>query len=32
LVEPVDQRIDVTKRQTPEVLNFKKDKNQSHNI
>ena len=32
LVEPVDHRIDVSKRQTPEVLNFKKDKNQSHNI
>ncbi|MEI6140489.1 MAG: NADH-quinone oxidoreductase subunit I [Mariniphaga sp.] len=32
LVEPVDQRIDVSTRQTPEVLKFKKDKNQSHNI
>jgi len=32
LVEPVDKRVDISKRQTPEVLNFKKDKNQSHNI
>ena len=32
LVEPVDQRIDISSRQTPAVLNFKKDKNQSHNI
>src|SRR2546425_11123564 len=31
LVEPVDQRIDVTKRQTPEVLEFKKNKNLQHN-
>ena len=34
LVEPVDpsKRIDVSKRQTPEVLEFKKDKNQKHNV
>jgi NADH-quinone oxidoreductase subunit I len=32
LVEPIDKRVDISKRQTPEVLNFKKDKNQSHNI
>lgn len=32
LVEPVDKRIDVSKRQTPAVLNFKKDKNQAHNV
>lgn len=31
LVEPVDKRIDVTKRQTPEVLEFKKLKLMSHN-
>src|SRR5258706_4234129 len=31
LVEPVDKRIDVTKRQTPEVLEFKKIKQLSHN-
>ncbi len=31
LVEPVDKRIDVTKRQTPEVLEFKKLKQFSHN-
>ncbi|MBS1949696.1 MAG: NADH-ubiquinone oxidoreductase chain I [Cytophagales bacterium] len=31
LVEPVDKRIDVTKRQTPAVLNFKKNKLFSHN-
>jgi NADH-quinone oxidoreductase subunit I len=31
LVEPVDARIDVTKRQTPEVLEFKKQKQISHN-
>ncbi len=31
LVEPVDKRVDISQRQTPEVLNFKKDKNQSHN-
>ena len=34
LVEPADpaKRIDVSKRQTPEVLEFKKDKNQRHNV
>ncbi len=31
LVEPVDRRIDVTKRQTPAVLEFKKHKQYSHN-
>jgi NADH-quinone oxidoreductase subunit I len=31
LVEAVDNRIDVTKRQTPEVLEFKKHKGLSHN-
>lgn len=31
LVEPVEQRIDVTKRQTPKVLEFKKIKQLSHN-
>ena len=31
LVEPVDERIDVTKRQTPAVLEFKKHKLLSHN-
>jgi NADH-quinone oxidoreductase subunit I len=31
LVEPVDQRVDVTKRQTPSVLEFKKNKQLSHN-
>ena len=31
LVEPVDKRVDISHRQTPEVLNFKKDKNQTHN-
>lgn len=31
LVEPVDKRIDVTKRQTPAVLEFKKDKRFAHN-
>jgi len=31
LVEPVDARIDVTKRQTPEVLEFKQHKKLSHN-
>lgn len=31
LVEPVDKRIDVTKRQTPAVLEFKKRKELSHN-
>jgi NADH-quinone oxidoreductase subunit I len=32
LVEPVDKRVDISHRQTPQVLNFKKDKNQSHNV
>jgi len=32
LVEPVDHRVDISHRQTPEVLEFKKDKNQSHNV
>lgn len=32
LVEPVDQRVDISHRQTPEVLEFKKDKNQKHNV
>jgi NADH-quinone oxidoreductase subunit I len=32
LVEPVDKRVDISCRQTPEVLEFKKDKNQLHNI
>jgi NADH-quinone oxidoreductase subunit I len=31
LVETVEQRIDVTKRQTPKVLEFKKMKQRSHN-
>ena len=31
LVEPVGQPVDVTKRQTPEVLEFKKDKRHYHN-
>lgn len=31
LVEKKDARIDVSKRQTPEVLEFKKDKTKSHN-
>ena len=31
LVEKVNERIDVTKRQTPEVLEFKKNKSLSHN-
>ena len=31
LVEPVDKRIDVTKRQTPAVLEFKQHKQFSHN-
>jgi NADH-quinone oxidoreductase subunit I len=31
LVEPKDAPIDITKRQTPAVLDFKKDKTQSHN-
>ena len=34
LVEPPDpaKRIDISRRQTPEVLEFKKDKNQRHNV
>jgi NADH-quinone oxidoreductase subunit I len=32
LVEKTDERIDVTVRQTAEVLDFKKDKTLSHNI
>lgn len=31
LVEPVDERVDVSKRQTPEVLAFKQQKRLSHN-
>jgi len=31
LLEPIDARIDVSKRQTPEVLAFKKDKTKLHN-
>ena len=31
LVEPVDQRIDISHRQTPAVLAFKKDPTQTHN-
>lgn len=31
LVEPVDQRVDVSKRQTPEVLEFKQHKQLTHN-
>ena len=31
LVEKIDARVDVSKRQTPEVLEFKKDKTKSHN-
>lgn len=31
LVEPVDLRVDVSKRQTQKVLDFKQDKNQRHN-
>ncbi len=31
LVEPIDARIDVSKRQTPEVLEFKNDKKHYHN-
>ena len=32
LVETVANPVDVTKRQTPEVLEFKKDKKQKHNL
>jgi len=31
LVEPVDKRVDVSKRQTPAVLEFKQQKQYSHN-
>jgi NADH-quinone oxidoreductase subunit I len=31
LVEPVDERVDVSKRQTPDVLEFKNDKRHYHN-
>lgn len=31
LVEPVDARVDVTRRQTPAVLSFKQNKRLSHN-
>ena len=31
LLDPL-KRTDVSKRQTPEVLEFKKDKNQKHNV
>ncbi|MEZ4799130.1 MAG: NADH-quinone oxidoreductase subunit I [Flavobacteriales bacterium] len=31
LVEPVDSRVDVSQRQRPEVLEFKKDKKHYHN-
>lgn len=31
LLEPINARIDVSKRQTPEVLAFKKDKTKLHN-
>lgn len=31
LVEPLDKRVDVSKRQSPEVLEFKKHKEFSHN-
>jgi len=31
LVEPIDDRVDVTKRQTPEVLEFKKKPGLKHN-
>lgn len=32
LVEPISNRIDVTKRQTPETLAFKQDKQHYHNL
>jgi NADH-quinone oxidoreductase subunit I len=32
LVETMEQRIDITKRLTPEVIEFKKDKTLQHNI
>jgi NADH-quinone oxidoreductase subunit I len=31
LVEPIDNRVDISKRQTPEVLAFKQDKKHKHN-
>jgi NADH-quinone oxidoreductase subunit I len=31
LLESVDKRVDISKRQTPEVLAFKQEKNQKHN-
>ena len=31
LVEPVDKPVDISKRQTPAVLEFKKEKNRKHN-
>ena len=31
LVEGLDERVDVTKRQTPDVLSFKQDKKHAHN-
>jgi len=31
LVEDVNERVDVTKRQTPDVLSFKQDKKHAHN-
>lgn len=31
LVEPLDERVDVSFRQTPDVLQFKQKKNQKHN-
>lgn len=31
LVEPIDKPIDISKRQTPAVLAFKKEKNRKHN-
>jgi len=32
LVEPANERVDVSKRQTPEVLEFKNDKKHKHNL
>lgn len=31
LVEPMDQRVDISKRQTPDVLKFKENKKYAHN-
>ena len=31
LVEGLEERVDVTKRQTPDVLSFKQDKKHAHN-